>query len=253
MAILNWLTPKNYSTQLSDYLKRRQEGTGEWLLNSDEFQTWFHSKKQMLFCPGMPGAGKTILTSVVIDHLQSRFQEDSKIGIAYFFFDYKRQAEQSIDRVLASFLRQLVASQPSLPEIVHKLYKKHNTQAKRTRPPTAELIQVLKSVMMLYSRTFMIVDAIDECNSADCTRQSIIKCIFQLQSKTEANLFITSRYNMEISDGLSKIPTIEIRASDEDVERYLKNSMIYLPKFVQNNPRLQDKIVYSILQAVDGM
>ncbi|KAF3074188.1 Ankyrin-3 [Trichoderma lentiforme] len=251
MAILNWLTPFNQSAQQADYLHRRQEGTGKWLLDSDKFQAWIHSKKQMLFCPGMPGAGKTILTSTVVDHLQSKFQKDSKIGIAYFFFDYKRQDEQTIDGVLASFLRQLAASQHSLPDAVHELYEKHNTQAIQIRPPTEKLIQVLKSVMMLYSRTFIIIDALDECNSADCTRQSIIKHIFQLQSETEANIFITSR--PEVSEVFLKIPTIEIRANGEDVERYLKDSMIHLPRFVQTNPQLQDEIVHSILQAVDGM
>ncbi|KAL6689610.1 hypothetical protein J3F84DRAFT_407306 [Trichoderma pleuroticola] len=243
----------NYSLQQSDYLKRRQKGTGEWLLKSDEFQAWFEKKKQMLFCPGMPGAGKTILTSVVVDYLQSKPQEDPKIGIAYFFFDYKRQDEQTIDEVLSSFLKQLAASLPSLPEAVRELYERHNTQAKQTRPPTDELIQVLKSVMMLFSRAFIVVDALDECNSVNCTRQSIIKYIFELHSETEANYFITSRPNKEISNDFSKIPTIKIRASDEDVEAYLRDSMIYLPKFVQNAPQLQDKIVHSILQAVDGM
>ncbi|KAI0099770.1 hypothetical protein GGR51DRAFT_564815 [Nemania sp. FL0031] len=38
--ILDWLTPINYGAQQSDYLKRRQPGTGEWLLNSSDFQRW---------------------------------------------------------------------------------------------------------------------------------------------------------------------------------------------------------------------
>lgn len=80
--ILDWLTSVDYSAQLSDYLERRQEGTGEWLLSSNEFQTWIQNKEHMLFCPGMPGAGKTVLTSIVVDHLHSKIQKDSKIGIA---------------------------------------------------------------------------------------------------------------------------------------------------------------------------
>jgi hypothetical protein len=37
-TILDWLTPINYSTQQSDFIGRRQEGTGQWLLSSNEFQ-----------------------------------------------------------------------------------------------------------------------------------------------------------------------------------------------------------------------
>ncbi|KAL6831777.1 hypothetical protein V8C40DRAFT_273247 [Trichoderma camerunense] len=253
IAILDWLSPLDYSTQLSDHLSIRQEGSGEWLLSSDKFQTWVQKRKHMLFCPGMPGAGKTILTSIVIDRLHAQFQEDSKTSVAYFFFNHKRQDEQTIDVLLASFLRQLVASQSPLPEVVHELYKQYNTTTKQTRPPIKELIRAIKSVVALYSRVFMIIDALDECKSAHYTRWSVLSSVFQLQSETEANFFITSRFDMEIASAFSNIPSLEIRASNEDVRRYLRGNMVYLPRFVQNDPNLQEKIIHSVVQAVQGM
>src|SRR5947209_377555 len=74
--VLNWLTPVEYGTQQSDFLRRRQAGTGQWLLKSTEYQTWLNSGKQTLFCPGIPGAGKTILTSIVVDDLIRGIQND---------------------------------------------------------------------------------------------------------------------------------------------------------------------------------
>jgi hypothetical protein len=38
---LKWLTSINYAAQHSDFLKRRQLGTGQWLLDSAEFKTWY--------------------------------------------------------------------------------------------------------------------------------------------------------------------------------------------------------------------
>ncbi|RFU23916.1 hypothetical protein B7463_g12423, partial [Scytalidium lignicola] len=64
--ILDWLTPIDYSTQQNDFIRRRQEGTG-----------------QTLFCPGIPGAGKTMSVATVIDKLYDEFRDDSSIGIAY--------------------------------------------------------------------------------------------------------------------------------------------------------------------------
>lgn len=253
IEILDWLAPLDYSTQQSDYLRRRQEGTGEWLLNSDEFQMWVKDESQMLFCPGMPGAGKTVLTSVVVDHLDSRFQGDSKTGIAYFFFDYKRQDEHTIDALLASLLRQLTACQSSLPETVHELYKQHNTQSNKTRPSTEELIRVLKSVALIYSRIFIMIDALDECKSSNGTRLRVLSCIFKIRSEIRANFFITSRFNTEISGAFLGNPTLEIRASDNDVRNYLSGNMAHLPKFVRGDPSLQKEIIDSILQAVQGM
>ena len=40
-TVLNWLSPINYGPQLSDFLRRRQSDTGQWLLDSDEFKNWY--------------------------------------------------------------------------------------------------------------------------------------------------------------------------------------------------------------------
>src|SRR6059058_2846411 len=44
--IVDWLTPIDYAPQQSDFIARRQEGTGEWLLKSIEFQEWIKESKQ---------------------------------------------------------------------------------------------------------------------------------------------------------------------------------------------------------------
>ena len=67
--IEDWLFPFDFAAQHNDFNGRRQEGTGQWLLNSKEFRTWLDGTEQTLFCPGIPGAGKTIITSLVINEL----------------------------------------------------------------------------------------------------------------------------------------------------------------------------------------
>ncbi len=86
--VLDWLTPVDYGPQQSDYLRRRQQGTGQWLLDSEEFKGWLSTGDQTLFCPGIPGAGKTILTSIVVDYLGSTFHNDPKISIAYVYWQF---------------------------------------------------------------------------------------------------------------------------------------------------------------------
>ncbi|KAF3270847.1 hypothetical protein TWF217_007122 [Orbilia oligospora] len=80
-AILNWLTPNDYSLQQNDICRNKRAGTGKWLLNSSEYQYWLATEKQTLFCPGIPGAGKTALTSTIISDLYSRFREKSDVGV----------------------------------------------------------------------------------------------------------------------------------------------------------------------------
>ena len=89
-TILDWITPIDYAPQQSNFISRRQAGTGQWLLNSAEFKAWLQISKQILFCPGIPGAGKTILTSIVVEELITRFENDGNIGIAYIYCNYRR-------------------------------------------------------------------------------------------------------------------------------------------------------------------
>ena len=123
--ILDWLTNIDYASQQSDFINRRQVGTGQWLIDSEEYQTWVQTPKETLFCPGIPGAGKTILTAIIIDDLTMRFQSEADIGIAYLYCNFRRQDEQKADDLLASLLKQLSQKRTSLPDSVKTLYKKH--------------------------------------------------------------------------------------------------------------------------------
>jgi hypothetical protein len=107
LDILDWLTPIDYILQQSDFISRRHAGTGQRLLDSTEFQTWLEKDKQTLFCPGIPGAGKTILTSIVIDGLNTRFQSNTNVGIAYIYYNFRQQDEQKSEDLLAILLKQL--------------------------------------------------------------------------------------------------------------------------------------------------
>jgi Cdc6-like AAA superfamily ATPase len=236
-AILNWLTPIDYASQQNDYLMRRQPATGQWLLDSTEYQTWVSTSQQTLFCPGIPGAGKTILTSIVIDRLSARFQDDTDIGIAYVYFNYKQNIDkQNVDNLLSSLLKQLSQERPSLPDSVKALHDQHRN--KRTRPSIDELSRALQSVAAMYSRVFIIIDALDECQASDGCRARFLSEIFTLQAKTGANLFATSRHISNIEKEFEGSTLLEIRASEEDVRRYLDGHMLRLPGFVTRSPEL---------------
>jgi Cdc6-like AAA superfamily ATPase len=249
--ILNWLTPIDYSSQQSDYIRKRQPETGQWLLDLLKYQTWLKTDKQTLFCPGIPGAGKTILTSIVVDDLNTRFQNDLSIGIVYLYCNFRRQHEQRAEDLLASLLKQLAQGQFPLPENVKDLYNLHKN--KQTRPSFGDFSRALQSVTSMYSRVFIVVDALDECQASNGCRTRLLSEIFNLQAKCEVNFFTTSRFIPEIKDKFEASVSIEIRASNEDVGRYLDGHMFQLPTFVGRSVELQEEIKTGIVKAVGGM
>lgn len=251
LAILDWLTPIDYALQQSGFINQRQTGTGQWLLDSVEFKAWVETEKQTLFCSGIPGAGKTILTSIVVDELATRFGGDKSIGVAYVYCNFRRQDEQKAEDLLANLLKQLAQGQPSLPECVKSLYDDYKDQ--RTRPPSDQISGTLQSVAAMYSRVLIIIDALDECSTSDNCRSTFLSEIFALQAMCGANIFATSRSIPEITAKFSLSMSMEIRASDDDVKRYLEGHMSQLPSFVERNQQLQEEIKIKISEAVDGM
>lgn len=250
-TILNWLTPIDYASQQADFVSRRQEGTGQWLLESAEFRTLMKGDKQMLFCPGIPGAGKTILTSIVIDCLCARFRNDGTVGIAYLYCEFRQKDQQSPEDLLASLLRQLAEGRPCLPPNLTSLFSSHKRQ--NTRPSFGELSGSLRSIAATYSKVFIIVDALDECQEANGCRARLLSELISLRGKCGANIFATSRFTPEIARHFEGDMTLEIRAHDQDVRRYLDSHIAYLPSFVQRRLDMREEIKTAIVDAVDGM
>jgi Cdc6-like AAA superfamily ATPase len=249
--VLNWLTPIDFATQQSDFTSRRQAGTGQWLLESIEFQTWVKTDQQVLFCQGIPGTGKTILTSIVVDYLHTNFQKDTNVGIAYLYCNFRRQEEQNAEGLLANLLKQLAQGHSHLPDSVQSLYNSH--KEKRTRPTFNEISSTLQAVAALYSRCFIVVDALDECQASDGCRTKLLTEIFVLQAKSRANIFSTSRFIPNINEYFKNSIQLEIWASDYDVQRYLDGHMSELPTCVLHNSELQGEIKAAIVKAVNGM
>lgn len=251
-TIVDWLTPVDYAPQQNDFFSSRQAGTGEWLLNSNEYKKWINESSQTLFCPGIPGAGKTIMTSIVVDDLCTKFQPEVRVGIAYIYCNFRRQDEQKPVALLLSILKQLIQEQPSVSEKVKSLYDLHHRR--RTRPSFHEVLTVLHTVITDYSRTFVVIDALDECQVLDGGRKQFLSELFYLQAKTGANLFVTSRLIPEImSEFEQRSLSLEVRASPEDVRKYIDGHISQLPSCVRRSDDVQEEIRTKITAAVDGM
>lgn len=241
----------NYALQQNDFIARRQEGTGEWFLNSTEFKQWLSQSKQTLFCPGMPGAGKTMITATVIDHLYRTYQNKPKTSITYIYCNFRQQHQQRYTDLLLSLLKQLVQGQPFIPNAVRVLYDE--CKGRGSRPSHEGILSTLYSVAASYSRLFILIDALDECQVSNEDRERFLRIVFGVQERTKANILVTSRFVHEIEKRFGESIRLEIRASDMDVQLYIEQRLQSFPSFVLHNPALQAEIKTNLARAVEGM
>lgn len=247
--ILNWLTSSDYSAQQNRYIKMHEKGTGQWLLDSTKFKTWSETKKQVLFCPGIPGAGKTIITAFVVQNLSSRFAHDSKVGIAYTYFNFWQQDGHWIEDLFATLLKQLSEGLYPLPASLKALYYDH--QGKGGRPPFEKVLKVLQSIIRIsYERVFIVVDALDECQEANNCRMRFIEELFGLQ-QCGANIMATSRPITVITDKFDRNTWLEIRASDDDIRTYINRQISHGSS--KTLLEMRSEASTGIAKAADGM
>jgi len=251
-TILNWLTSTDYAPQQSDFIARRQEGTGQWFLESNEFQQWLNTSEQTLFCPGIPGAGKTVILSIVVDHLNAKFEKDTGVGVAYIYCSYQLQQNQKPEDLLSNLLKQLARKKPVMPTDVKNLDECHRT--KGTRPSWKDIVNVLRSTIQLYSRVFIIIDALDEYHVSNEELNKLLSEVFRLQAQTHVNLFATSRFVSGITSQFEGCTLKEIRAQDHDILSYV-NGLIpqLLRSQISKHPQIQEAIRRDIVQNIDGM
>ena len=247
-VIMEWLSPTDFPAQQHDIITRRQEGTGQWFVDAPEFKSWLLGSEKTLFCPGIPGAGKTMMAAIAIQYLCHATESDD-IGIAYLFCSYKAQADQTVPSLLAALLKQLVQSRPDTAAPVSDMYDEHSKR--KSRPSIDEIIRALQSVCSKYTVVYIVVDALDEC--AGKARNQLIDKLHELQARIDVRLLFTSRHIPEIRQRFRCGPTIEVRASEEDVGRYIQGRINDLPSCIQRDKDLQDIVRSEIIKAADGM
>src|SRR5204862_3631171 len=111
------------------------------------------------------------LSSAVIDTLNKKLTS-SKVGMAFLYCSYAERMDQTIEELIGSLIQQLTLRQHVIPEDILALYASHNRS--NTRPDYAELSKHLHSSVSRFSKVYIIVDALDECNEENKTRSSLL-------------------------------------------------------------------------------
>ncbi|KAF2186397.1 hypothetical protein K469DRAFT_526817, partial [Zopfia rhizophila CBS 207.26] len=219
-ALTEWLSPLNFFVKQADVLGLRVEGTGQWLLESEQFKSWVSGSKKTLWCSGIPGAGKTVLASIVVDHLQKSFPGDDT-GIAFAYCNHQERIKQTPVNLIGSLLKQLAQARPLIYDRLKPLYKKH--QNYNTCPTLSEISTALRDEIAHYSNVFVIIDALDECPEHNGFRDTLLMELGSLSRYVK--LLVTSRPHISIEYDIEGAIPLEIQASDGDLRKYLQDRL----------------------------
>ncbi|KAH6612812.1 hypothetical protein B0J18DRAFT_441118 [Chaetomium sp. MPI-SDFR-AT-0129] len=261
--ILNWLAPRVSFHQTHDRIReqariahyadsvRNDNYPGKWLIESDKFQEWGSGSLLKLWCLGMPGAGKSVLASIVIAHLlalqeQLKGSRDSA-RVAYLYLSYNE--EYTLQELLGSVIKQLVAVDEVVPECVVKVWKKRGQGGDTA---TIQDFSDMLRDLVRERRALIVVDALDECRPEYRLR---LMSLLQPES-SNVSLLVTSRLLDEFDEVSSDFEKIKITANSTDLDLFIDHEFRWHPrlkKFLRMDPTLQEEVKNSIKSACDGM
>ncbi|KAJ7584503.1 hypothetical protein C8J56DRAFT_789785, partial [Mycena floridula] len=251
---LDWISKLDFqATQLETFAKHAP-GTGDWFFKKPDFIDWKDGKTKFLWCPGIPGAGKTVLSSIIIDHLRAISGPNQ--AVLYIYCDYTRQSDQTPMQLLGNMLKQLVQYCPSISDHSLALYNSHSSQ--KTFPDVAELLTVLQTETSFYECVYIIVDALDECSEENQARELFFPTNPQgLWSLPDhVHLLVASRDIFLIAQEYHDEPKILIEAHQEDLQTYIKQRIITdvkLKRLVKGDMTLEREVVDQVIFKAAGM
>ena len=73
-------TPSNLSNHRAN-VQFSRSGTGTWLTQGISFGVWMHVQRKNLWMFGIPGAGKSIMCAIIIEHIRASLPALCWIGI----------------------------------------------------------------------------------------------------------------------------------------------------------------------------
>lgn len=257
--LLDWLTPpaldSRFGEQHTARLRRRVEATGSWFPQRVEFTAWISESQTTLYCLGIPGAGKSILSSIAIHHLQELqiSSLDEEIGVGFLLCDFKSKDEP--EDLLGSLLKQIVRPGEAPPDL-RDLFRRYKSRPRGSRPLISELVGCLDTVINSYSRVFVVIDALDEYETG--SRAELLEAVFQLQRTTKLSLLATLRPIQEITalfeDSGITLRVVEVQANDEDIRAFLGHEMALKMRFLRKiSADIKNEIVSDIADASKGM
>ena len=168
--------------------------------------------------------------------IQNLLNSDStEIGVAYLYFDHKQAQSRTTGDYIASLVRQLQQQAPTICSAVLEVFEKclKKMDGSKPRKPEFEDLKVLlvDSAVALHTRTYIVLDAFDECN--EDVGKELVEIFRSLASIDGIYLLIASRPNSNLEalspSLLSETRTINViagqGAQDVDLKSYLDHSL----------------------------
>lgn len=245
--IVQWLSIADPLVNHTAARDKHEPATGDWFLQSSEFLKWKGMCCGNMWIRSIPGAGKTVLCSTIIDHLvHSQKAEDF---ILFYYFDFRDEKKQKLGSLLRSLIAQICVRADHVPERVQAAFDKGALL------DTRALTEMFVALATDCGGVTVVVDALDE----SCERPLVLEFLQNLSQSLAGAVqwLVTSRQEKDIDVVLTGCKPAVVTLGKDDVNADIRlhiNSCLLRDAILSSRPAwVKQSIAEKLVAKADGM
>ncbi|KAL1592698.1 hypothetical protein SLS60_011114 [Paraconiothyrium brasiliense] len=230
--------------------------TGFWLTEDETFCQWNNGSCTTLWMSGIPGAGKTVLSGLVIQGCMAKASGNR--AVAFFYCDYKTIESQKPMHVLACLASQIARQSEDSFQVLKDYYSRLRPRDQlKQEPEVSELLDIIREMSSTFEDVRIVVDGLDECgDNAGSLTENLLSLCDANGGKTY--LAFLSRNEADISKAIEKRDHkhIEIAAKSKDLDHYVRSEMelrINTGKLHLRTTKIKDEIIHELVTRASGI
>ena len=259
--ITAWLAPaaydvEYYSNDLANARALRHPNTCKWVLDKQEMIQLSNANNEpqesLVWISANPGAGKTILSSFLIDHFMSGAAESAVKNVFYFFCketDADKNTAVAVSRTLLYQLYNSVKDQEVHASLDDDVGLALDRSGQQKAVNFTVLWELFANYVQRVTPSLIILDALDECQDSG----PLIEGLKKLSILDSIRVILTSRKESHLHTKLQDSSSIEITPEDinTDIAAFVEAKVDVSSRL--SHPLVRNRIITKLCNAHDGM
>ncbi len=193
--ILKWLVSTDPSSFHNSTLALREDTTGKWLQKSLEYSAWKNGETSLIWFYGIPGAGKPVLFSYIVEDIKTycETQPDRQSAYVYYYCHFGRNQDEST-HLLRWAISQLARQTVYLPPEISAMFEAGQ------QPGLHLMVKSFLGLCSRFRRVHLLVDGLDE--SVQRANLTHILLSMHRNQPNNINILIMSREEADVKEAL---------------------------------------------------
>ncbi|KAI0448038.1 hypothetical protein F4803DRAFT_567666 [Xylaria telfairii] len=252
-SILNYCFPRNEDIQTlhKERMALQEPQTCDWISKEKSFVGWLKRSVRFIWIYGIPGSGKTVLASSIIERAA---RNCASYGYGYYYCLYSREQDETVP--FLKFILRLLCKQNRnmvLPRLQEAYSREEGLSVE-------DLLDCLEELSHEYENgVYIIIDAVDESKP----RENLLRVLCQIGTDKrfrKVSLLFTSREENDIMEHITQLgnSVAHISMSNphvrDDIKRYIHQQLTTDRFFCRHyQPELISYVESHLTQKAKGM